>query len=269
MIQPRLWQALADRGPLIHAINNLVTANDCANLLLAVGAKPIMAQAPQEAAEITARCDATVLNLGTPDEGKFTACTLAGREANRLGHPVILDPVGVGASRYRLEETRKLLETVHPDLIRGNLGELQALLGQASQAQGVDSPDVCQTALEADCAKALARQLGCVVLLSGEPDLVTDGTRTFSLRGGSPRLRRITGAGCMLSVLCGALATVTDPFTAAVNASWGWKACAYWGERQIVPLEGGLGSLHMALLDQADRLSRDGLAGARIWVSEE
>lgn len=266
MIQPRLWQDLADRGPLIHAISNLVTANDCANLLLAVGAKPIMAQAPQEAAEITAQCAATVLNLGTPDEGKFAACRLAGWEANRLGHPVILDPVGVGASRYRLEETRKLLDAVHPDLIRGNLGELQALLGQASQAQGVDSPDGCQTVLEADCARTLARRLGCVVLLSGESDLVTDGTRTFSLTGGSPRLRRITGAGCMLSVLCGALAAVTDPLTAAVNASWGWKVCAHRAEGQIGPA-GGLGALHMALLDQADRLRRDGLERGTVTVT--
>ncbi|MGM9538992.1 MAG: hydroxyethylthiazole kinase [Candidatus Onthomonas sp.] len=253
MIRPDLWPALEQRGPRIHAVSNLVTANDCANLLLAVGAKPIMAQAPQEAAEITAGCDVTVLNLGTPDEDKFRACALAGREANRLGHPLILDPVGVGASRYRLERTRALLGEIRPSLIHLNLGELQALLGLDSQAQGVDSP-AAHGAQSLEQAAALARRLSCAVLLSGEEDLVTDGDRAVVLTGGSPRLRRITGAGCMLSVLCGALAALTDPMTAAVNASWGWKACARRAEEQIRPL-GGLGQLHMALMDQAGALS--------------
>lgn len=254
MIRPVLWPELRRQAPLVHAVSNLVTANDCANLLLAVGAKPIMAQAPQEAAEITARCAATVLNLGTPDDSKFAAGIRAGQAANRLGHPVILDPVGVGASDYRQRETRKLLQAVHPDLIRANLGELQALLGRESQAQGVDSPNA-REALALDCGAALARELGCVVLLSGEADLVTDGRSAFSLTGGSPRLRRITGAGCMLSVLCGALSTLTDPLTAAINASFGWKVCARRAEEQIGP-SGGLGALHMALLDQAEALGQ-------------
>lgn len=254
MIRPHLWQDLRDRGPLVHAISNLVTANDCANLLLALGARPIMAQAPQEAAEITAQCAATVLNLGTPDDGKFAASRLAGREANRLGHPVILDPVGIGASRYRLEATQELLSQVHPDLIRANLGELQALLGWDSLAQGVDSPNA-RTALALDCARTLAGKLGCVVLLSGEPDLVTDGTQSYALTGGSPRLRQITGAGCMLSVLCGALSCVADPLTAALHASWGWKVCARRAQEQV-GAHGGLGALHMALLDQAGWLAQ-------------
>lgn len=253
MIRPDLWPALEQRGPRIHAVSNLVTANDCANLLLAVGAKPIMAQAPQEAAEITAGCDVTLLNLGTPDEDKFRTCTLAGREANRLGHPLIVDPVGVGASRYRLERVQDLLRQVRPSLIHLNLGELQALLGLDSQAQGVDSPPA-HGARALEQAAALAKRLDCAVLLSGEEDLVTDGDRAVVLTGGSRRLRRITGAGCMLSALCGALASLTDPMTAAVNAGWGWKACARRAEEQIGPT-GGLGQLHMALMDQAGLLS--------------
>lgn len=253
MIRPDLWPALEQRGPRIHAVSNLVTANDCANLLLAVGAKPIMAQAPQEAAEITAGSDVTLLNLGTPDEDKFRTCTLAGREANRLGHPLIVDPVGVGASRYRLERVQALLREIRPSLIHLNLGELQALLGLDSQAQGVDSP-AAHGAQALEQAAALARRLNCAVLLSGEEDLVTDGDRAIVLTGGSRRLRRITGAGCMLSALCGALASLTDPMTAAVNASWGWKACALRAEAQIGP-QGGLGQLHMALMDQAGLLA--------------
>ena len=109
-----LWQAVRQASPMVHAVSNVVTANDCANLLLAVGARPIMAQAPAEAAEITAACRATVLNLGTPNDEKFAACRAAGQEANRLGHPVVLDPVGVGASAYRRRETQALLGAVHP-----------------------------------------------------------------------------------------------------------------------------------------------------------
>lgn len=252
MIQPSLWAALREKAPLIHAVSNLVTANDCANLLLAVGARPIMAQAPQEAEEITAACQATVLNLGTPDDGKFLACTLAGRRANELGHPVVVDPVGVGASAYRRENAVRMLEQVRPGILRANLGEVQALLGRDSQEQGVDSP-ITGATLGLEQAAALARRLGCVVLLTGAEDLVTDGRAAYALSGGSRRVRQITGAGCMLSVLCGALATVTDPLTAAVNAGWGWKVCAWRAEAQIGP-QSGLGQLHMALLDQAGGL---------------
>lgn len=262
MIQPQLWSALRQRGPMVHAVSNLVTANDCANLLLAVGARPIMAQAPQEAAEITAACAATVLNLGTPEDAKFRACALAGREANRLGHPLILDPVGVGASRYRLEETHKLLEQIHPTLLRANPAEAAALLGWTAPERGVDS---LQAHPSPDLAQALAQRLGCTVLLTGAEDLVSDGEQSFILSGGSRRLRQITGAGCMLSVLCGALSTVADPLTAAVNASWGWKCCAAGAEAQIGP-EGGLGQLHTALLDQAGRL--DGTAAGPVTLSQ-
>lgn len=115
----RLWQTVKAEQPMVHVLSNIVTANDCANLLLAVGARPIMAQAPQEAAEITAACSGTVLNLGTPDDNKFIACRAAGKEANRLGHPLVIDPVGVGASIYRRQQTATLLAEVRPNIVPG------------------------------------------------------------------------------------------------------------------------------------------------------
>lgn len=235
--------------PLIHCISNIVTANDCANLLLAVGASPIMAQAPEEMAEISAAAQAVVLNTGTPDEAKFLACTLAGKTANAHGIPVILDPVGIGASRWRLENIRTLLDAVHPDLVRVNFGEAGALLGQATGERGVDSLTSslrCRKAL----AEQLAQALDCVVLLSGTEDVITDGTRTECTTGGSDRMKQITGAGCMLSVLCGACAAVEAPFDAALTASRLWKRTAERAEH--LSFGRGLGSYHMALFDAAE-----------------
>ena len=248
--------AIRSRHPLLHCISNVVTANDCANLALAVGASPIMAQAPQEMEEIAALADAVVLNTGTPDEAKFTAAWLAGAAANRRGVPVVLDPVGVGASQWRLGQIRALLQQVHPTIVRVNYGEAAALLagGAASPEQpgfaavehGVDSLTVPTDT--ADCAMALAARLGTVVLLSGEEDVVTDGRTLHTVRGGSPLMRRVTGAGCMLSVLCGAFAAVEpDALTAADHAAAFWKACATAAATQCR----GSASFRVALLDEA------------------
>ena len=236
--------AIRSRQPLLHCISNIVTANDCANLALAVGASPIMAQAPQEMAEIAALAAAVVLNTGTPDETKFTAARLAGETANRRGVPVVLDPVGVGASHWRLEQIRGLLQCVHPDIVRVNYGEAAALLGLSAAEHGVDSLTVPTDA--AACANALAERLGAVVLLSGEEDLVTDGRTLHTVRGGSPLMRRVTGAGCMLSVLCGAFAAVEpDALTAARHAAAFWKCCATAAQAR------GSASFRTALLDEA------------------
>lgn len=185
---------IGSRKPLIHCISNIVTANDCANLLLAVGASPIMAQAPEEMSFISAKAQAVVLNTGTPSEEKFRACLEAGTTANRLGIPVVLDPVGIGASPWRLGHVEALLRAVHPDLIRVNYGEACALLGNASAEQGVDSLSA-GTHQRQRVAERLAEVLRCTVLLSATEDIVTDGEQTVSVTGGSDRMRRITGAG--------------------------------------------------------------------------
>ena len=242
------------RKPLLHCISNLVTANDCANLALAVGASPIMVvYAPstvQEMADIAVLASAVVLNTGTPDEAKFTAARLAGAAANRRGIPVVLDPVGVGASPWRLENIRQLLQEVHPAILRANYGEAAALLGLSAAEHGVDSLTVPIDA--AACAKALAQKLGTVVVLSGAEDLVTDGTALRTVSGGSDLMRRVTGAGCMLTVLCGAFAAVQPqaPLQAALQAAEFWKACAAAAE----PQAHGPASFRVALLDAAAQI---------------
>lgn len=252
--------------PLVHCVSNIVSANDCANLALAVGASPIMAQAPQEMADITAASRATVLNTGTPDEEKFRACALCAAAAAPLGQPVVLDPVGVGASPWRLAENRRLLEGFRPAILRVNLGEAQALACLKSAEQGVDSPAPAAAEERLSAARALARRYGAAVLLSGPEDIVTDGERAWRIRGGSRSMARVTGTGCMLSVLCGAFAAVEiDAAAAAVLAAAFWKVCAHRAE----PAAGryGAGSFRTALLDAADTLTaKDFAAEAEIEI---
>lgn len=249
--------AIRAQHPLLHCISNIVSANDCANLALAIGASPIMAQAPQEMADIAALAGAVVLNTGTPDEAKFTAARTAGATANRRSIPVVLDPVGVGASPWRLANIQSLLQQVQPAIVRVNAGEAAALLGLGGSEHGVDS--LTAPKAPAGLAAALAQKLGCVVLLSGTEDLIADGQQLCTVRGGSDRMRTVTGAGCMLSVLCGAFAAVQpgDAFTAAVQAARFWKACAKQAEDHAT----GAGSFRVALFDAAGSMTDEVFAG--------
>ena len=245
--------------PLVHCISNIVTANDCANLALAVGASPMMAQAPEEMDQVAALAGAVVLNTGTPDKAKFAAACRAGAAANRCGTPVVLDPVGVGASAWRLEHIGALLKEVRPAIVRVNYGEAAALLGLEPAEHGVDSLAAPQNA--AARAAALAQRLGAVVLLSGVEDLVTDGAVVLRVQGGNDRMRMVTGAGCMLSVLCGAFAAAQPdaPLASAAGASLFWKLCAARAG-QDAP---GPGTLRIRLMDCAAALTDEDLTAAR------
>ena len=244
------------RRPLVHCISNIVTANDCANLALAVGASPMMAQAPEEMEAISSISAATVLNTGTPDAEKFRACRICASAAH---HPVVLDPVGVGASPWRLGQVRALLEEFTPAILRVNLGEAQALLGDDGREQGVDSPLPASRAERRDFAMALARRRRTAVLLTGPEDLITDGERVWCVTGGSGRMALVTGTGCMLSVLCGVFAAVEpDAAVAAALASAFWKVCARRAEARAAGL--GSGSFRTALLDAANTLAAPDVA---------
>lgn len=241
------------RRPLVHCISNIVSANDCANLALAIGASPIMAQAPEEMVEVTAQADATVLNTGTPDEEKFASCRLCGSLAQ---HPVVLDPVGVGASPWRLDRVRALLDMFTPAILRVNFGEARALLGVGGQEQGVDSPADAGLEERLETAAALARLRRCTVLLSGPEDVATDGERAYVQRGGSDLTRTVTGAGCMLSTLCGVFSAVESvPLQAAALASAFWKLCACRAE--AIADGRGTASFRIALLDTAGNLTSE------------
>lgn len=256
MTRPFL-RALRGSQPYIHCISNVVSANDVANLLLAVGARPILAQAPEEAGEVAASCAACVLNCGTPDEARFAALRAAAAGARQAGRPVVLDPVGVTASVWRGAHIRALLEDTPPTILHGNWSEIGALLGAAAGFHGVDSADASEQARR-EAAQAAARRFGCVVVLSGPDDVIADGTRTAVAAGGCAQMRAVTGTGCMLSALLGAFAAAgPDPFAAAHAACVFWKSCAADAHKRAQALGGGPGLLHVLLFDAAAQLSAD------------
>lgn len=231
-------QQTRHKRPLVHCITNYVSANDCANLLLGCGASAIMADDPEEAAEVTAMCDGLVLNMGTPNPRKLEALLIAGREANRLGHPVVLDPVGVGSSAMRQEAARKLLEQVHFAVIRGNATEIATLVRGTAAHRGVDA-DEQNDATEAN-ARQLARKTGAMVIVSGDTDMVTDGATLYRVHNGHPMMRTVTGAGCQLSALVGAYVTANPdkPLQAALAAVCAMGLCGESAHRRLTPMDG-------------------------------
>lgn len=200
------------QAPVIHAISNYVTANDVANLLLACGASPIMADDPEEAVYITRLSAALALNLGTLSRRRVSAMLAAGEEAGRLGRPVLLDPVGAGASPMRTDTARMLLARLPVTALRCNASELRALLSGTHTRRWVDADRQQAGSLSEQITfvKGAARQLGCLVAVTGETDLVSDGDICFVIRNGRPEMSRVTGTGCQLSALCAAF-LAADP----------------------------------------------------------
>lgn len=269
---------LRKAAPKIHCLTNTVTMNDVANLLLAVGGSAIMAPDPAEAEEITSLCQGTLLNTGTPDAAKFSACLLAGKQAGRLGHPVTLDPVGAGASVFRRTHLQELLAEVHPQLIRCNLAEALTLLQLLEENGdfGIASmipPDTAngstlgqggvESNIQADAhtrlltAAALAKQSNSTVLLSGSCDAISDGQHHYLVHGGDARVTRLTGSGCMLSALCAAfVSSGLSGIDAALAASEVWKEASVDAGRRTDCQNAGMGSFHVCLLDAVSLMAQ-------------
>ena len=184
--------------PLVHSITNPVTINDVANMIIACGASAIMAMDPQEVQEITAIADGLNLNIGVLQEKTAEAMLLSGKTANAKGIPVILDPVGVGASLFRKKTVRKLLDEIRFSVIRGNAAEIRCLMEEGGQ-KGVDGDEKGTMETFVRLAKALSQKTGAVVIMSGETDIVTDGNRSCLLYNGHPMMKDVSGSGCMLS----------------------------------------------------------------------
>lgn len=258
------WQErLQKAAPKVHCLTNFVTAQDVANVLLAAGGSAIMAQAEAEAAEITAFCQATLLNTGVPDEEKFRACRLAGKAAVELGHPVVLDPVGVGASAFRKAQVERLLAEVKVSLIRCNQEEASQLLHiRGGISGGVESAVSLGMTEQEHLACRLAASYGCVALVSGEADVVSDGERAEYLTGGDRRIARITGGGCMLSALCALFCGAGFPaYEAGKLAGQVWKdssrLAGEWTDRD----RGGIGTFHRYLFDALESKCGGGTRG--------
>jgi len=229
--------------PLIHNITNLVAMNTMANVLLAIGASPAMVHAREEAAEFTAIADALTVNIGTLSPHWVEAMIEAAEAARLVGKPWVLDPVAVGATAYRRETGARLLERL-PTVIRGNASEIIALEAGGAGGRGVDSSDPAEAAEQA--AIRLARRIGCVVAVTGEVDLVTDGRRLARVHGGHALMPRVTTLGCALTgVVAAFLVGADDPFAATVAA----LACYAAAGEIAGETARGPGSFAVAFLD--------------------
>lgn len=210
--------------PLIHNITNVVVTNFTANGLLAAGASPVMANAKEEAADMAAAADALVLNIGTLNPLQVESMLLAGAAANKKGIPVVLDPVGAGATAYRTDTARRLLKEIDISLIRGNAGEIAAVAGLESTTRGVDSGSSQTTT--AETAERAFQALKLPVVVTGAIDAVTDGKDMYRIHNGHSMMTRVTGSGCLLSSLIGSFLTVTDDVAYGAAAALGYYGVA-------------------------------------------
>ena len=220
-----IFENVRAQCPLIHNITNYVTVNDCANIVLACGASPIMADDKDEVAEITAICAGLNINIGTLNSRTIASMRIAGKRANELGHPVVFDPVGAGASALRTDTALELLREIRFAVIRGNISEIKVLARGSGTAKGVDAnaaDRVTEDNLDAAVAfiKAFSRETGAVIAVTGAIDIVTDGSTAYCIRNGHPMMSAVTGTGCQLSALTAAFVTAnpTQPLEAAAAA---------------------------------------------------
>jgi hydroxyethylthiazole kinase len=252
---------LRDTKPLVHQITNYVVMNETANATLALGALPVMAHAQQEVEEMAAIAGALVLNIGTLSPQWVEAMLLAGRVANQGGVPVVLDPVGAGATRYRTETAKRILDEVDVSVLRGNAGEVATLVGVDAEVRGVES--IATGSDPAELARQAGRQLGLVASVTGVVDHVSDGETVISIANGHPLMATITGTGCISSALTGCFVAVNRgaPLAAAAEAL---VAFGVAGEDAALGAKGP-GSFHVALYDALAALDPDTLdARARI-----
>jgi hydroxyethylthiazole kinase len=254
---------IRESRPLIHNITNFVVMNETANAILALGALPVMAHAAEEVEEFAAMAGAVVLNIGTLSPEWVDAMVLAGRAANRAGVPVVLDPVGAGATTLRNDALRRILAEVDVALIRGNAAEIAFLAGVAAEIRGVESMGVSAEAGEV--ALALASRQGCAVAVTGAVDCVSDGERVWTVRNGHPLMARITGSGCISTTMCAAFAAVSEDAAAAAV-----EALAVYGLAGELAADAarGPGTFHAALYDALDAVGPDDVL-VRAAIGEE
>lgn len=236
---------IRERKPLVHQITNYVVMNETANATLALGALPVMAHAREEVEEMAALAGALVLNIGTLSEHWVEAMLLAGRAATENGVPIVLDPVGAGATRYRTEAAKRLLGELEITVLRGNAGEVATLVGLDAEVRGVES--IGGGGEPAELARQAARSLGLVASVTGPVDHVSDGERVLSVANGHELLASVTGTGCMSSTITGCFlaATPEAPLRAAAEALATFGVAA----EHAAAVARGPGSFHVALYD--------------------
>ena len=259
-------QNVREKSPLIHNITNYVTVNDCANILLACGASPIMSDDCGEVEEITSICGGLNINIGTLNKDTIPAMFLAGKKANELGHSVILDPVGAGASALRTETAKKLLDELKFTVIRGNISEIKTLAAGSGSTKGVDA-DVADAVTEKTLesvvafAKEFSKKTGAVIAITGATDIVANAERAFVITNGHPMMARITGSGCMLTALTAAYITANpeNALEATAAAVCAMGLCGEKAYESTARHHDGNSSFRNYLIDKVYRLDEEEL----------
>ncbi|HEY2491927.1 MAG TPA: hydroxyethylthiazole kinase [Paenibacillus sp.] len=243
-------------NPLIHNITNMVVTNFTANGLLALGASPFMAHAHEEVADVAKLANAVVLNIGTLDERVVKSILIAGKSANENHVPVVFDPVGAGATAYRTTIAQRITQEINLAVLRGNVAEVAHVVGEEWSIKGVDAG--AGEGNRVLLAQKAAQQLGCIVVITGKEDVITNGHRTYIIRNGHPLLTKVTGAGCLLSSIVGAFLAVSEVSEQAWLESV-TEAIAFYGVAAEIAAEmtehQGPGSFQIELLNQLASVS--------------
>ncbi|HID64506.1 MAG TPA: hydroxyethylthiazole kinase [Anaerolineae bacterium] len=256
----QLRERVRQQRPLLHHITNFVVMNDTANVTLHIGGLPVMAHAREEVAEMVEAADALVLNAGTLTSDRVESMLVAGRKANELGIPVVLDPVGAGATSLRTESNLRLLNELRIAVVRGNSGEIGALTGLGGVVKGVET--MVEVEEPEEVAKALARRYGLTTAIAGPRDIVTDGQRVVAVDNGHPMLKTITGTGCAATTMIAAFAAVEDDYVLAAAAG---LVCFGLAAELAAAQARGPASFKVALFDAIYNLSTEQiLKGGRV-----
>ncbi|MGE6260607.1 hydroxyethylthiazole kinase [Heyndrickxia sporothermodurans] len=265
LLAKQLFHDIKEKRPLIHHITNNVTINDCANATLAIGGSPVMATAIEEVEEMVQLADTLVINFGTIQEEFFEAMIKAGKAANHKGIPVILDPVGVGATSFRTEKAKELLQKIKVTIIRGNVSEIYALNGGKGSTNGVDAGDVPLSAIE--IAEQAANDFQCIVGISGKEDVVSDGKSTYLLQNGDQILTSVTGTGCMSTSLIGNFSAITNHYLFACIVGMSVMSLAGERAKQQLSIHQGIGTFKVNLMDEI-YLMNEGIFEAGVRIHE-
>lgn len=257
------------KKPLVHCITNYVTAGVSANALLAVGASPIMACDICEVSCVASLSKALVINMGTLTCETLKSMTAAGKRSNELGRPVILDPVGVGASPFRLTAARKLMSDIHFSVVRGNVSEIKALFCGSESGKGVDADTNDSGGLygnvsdTADLALKMSRECGAVIIATGSVDIVSSQDKVCLVKNGHPKMSLISGTGCMLSAVLGAFCGANDKeiFCASIAAVGMMGLCGELAYEKTKEQKGGTGTLASFFMDEISLMSPERLLG--------
>ncbi|GKX65047.1 hydroxyethylthiazole kinase [Inconstantimicrobium mannanitabidum] len=251
-----------EKTPLVHSITNYVTVNDCANIILACGGSPIMADDINEVEDITSICNTLVINIGTLNERTIDSMIKAGKKANELKHPVILDPVGAGASKFRNDTVKKLLSAVNFSVIRGNISEIKAVNAGSGTTKGVDT-DINDAVSNDNLkevvsfAKALSQKTGAIIAITGAIDIVADSQKAYIIKNGTSAMSKITGTGCMLTTViasfCGGnYDNLLDSTACAVSAM---GICGELALEKVTKLDEGTSSLRTYIIDYMSKIN--------------